>query len=102
MMIKVLSENTAASDEFGCEHGLSLYVETNRHRLLFDTGASGLFAENAGKQRLQQLHLPQSRLGHQPFFLFFKLNFQKGISPHLLNGKDFPLAKSFVHHFVSH
>lgn len=49
MMIKVLSENTAASDEFGCEHGLSLYVETNRHRLLFDTGASGLFAENAEK-----------------------------------------------------
>lgn len=49
MIVKVLSENTAASDAFGCEHGLSLYVETGRHRLLFDTGASGLFAENAKK-----------------------------------------------------
>lgn len=49
MMIKVLTENTAASEEFGCEHGLSLYVETKKHRLLFDTGASGLFAKNAGK-----------------------------------------------------
>lgn len=49
MMLKVLSENTAASEDFGCEHGLSLYVETGQHRLLFDTGASGLFAENANK-----------------------------------------------------
>lgn len=49
MMVKVLSENTAASKNFGCEHGLSLYVETDKHRLLFDTGSSGLFAENAVK-----------------------------------------------------
>ncbi len=26
MMIKVLPENTAASDEFGCEHGLSRII----------------------------------------------------------------------------
>lgn len=49
MMLKVLSENTVASKEFGCEHGLSLYVETDRLHLLFDTGASGVFAENAEK-----------------------------------------------------
>lgn len=49
MIIKVLSENTASSEKFGCEHGLSLYIETENHRILFDTGASGLFAENAGK-----------------------------------------------------
>lgn len=49
MIIKVLSENTAATKEFGYEHGLSLYVETAKHSLLFDTGASGLFAENAAR-----------------------------------------------------
>lgn len=49
MIIKVLAENTAASQTFECEHGLSLYVETKKHRLLFDTGASGLFARNAVK-----------------------------------------------------
>ena len=49
MMIKVLSENTAASGKFEYEHGLSLYVETDKHRLLFDTGAGGLFAENAAR-----------------------------------------------------
>lgn len=45
MILKGLSENTAASEDFCCEHGLSLYVETDQHRLLFDTGASGLFSE---------------------------------------------------------
>jgi len=49
MIIKVLSENTAASDEFGCEHGLSLYIETENHKILFDVGASGLFLENSKK-----------------------------------------------------
>ncbi|MEA4832413.1 MAG: MBL fold metallo-hydrolase [Oscillospiraceae bacterium] len=49
MIIKVLSENTSISEKLSCEHGLSLYIETVNHRLLFDTGASGLFAENAVK-----------------------------------------------------
>jgi len=38
-----------SSDEFRSEHGLSLYIETENHKLLFDTGASDLFAENAKK-----------------------------------------------------
>jgi len=49
MIIKVLAENTSTSEKLGSEHGLSLYIETENRRLLFDTGASGLFAENAEK-----------------------------------------------------
>ncbi|MFA7660406.1 MAG: MBL fold metallo-hydrolase [Anaerovoracaceae bacterium] len=49
MIVKVLAENTSASKEFGNEHGLSLYLETENHKLLFDTGASSLFSENAKK-----------------------------------------------------
>jgi len=49
MIIQALAENTSVSEEFGFEHGLCLYIETNKHKLLFDTGASGLFAENAAK-----------------------------------------------------
>jgi 7,8-dihydropterin-6-yl-methyl-4-(beta-D-ribofuranosyl)aminobenzene 5'-phosphate synthase len=49
MIIKVLSENTAHFEAIGSEHGLSLYIETEAHKLLFDTGASSLFAENAVK-----------------------------------------------------
>lgn len=32
-----------------CEHGLSLYIETTNHKILFDTGRSGVFADNAEK-----------------------------------------------------
>lgn len=49
MVIKVLAENTAISDDLKTEHGLSLYIETGKYKLLFDMGASGLFLENAVK-----------------------------------------------------
>lgn len=48
MIIKTLAENTAA-EGFGSEHGLSLYIETKKYKLLFDVGASGLFLQNARK-----------------------------------------------------
>ena len=49
MRIVVLTENTACREDLSCEHGLSLYIETGGHRILFDMGQSGLFAENAEK-----------------------------------------------------
>lgn len=49
MIIKTLVENTAISDEFNCEHGLSLYIEANDTKILMDLGASNLFYENAQK-----------------------------------------------------
>lgn len=49
MIVTVLSENTTSSKMLGSEHGLSLYIETETHKILFDTGASSLFAENAEK-----------------------------------------------------
>lgn len=47
MNIKVLTENTALSENFQAEHGLSLYIETDNHKILFDTGQTDLFAKNA-------------------------------------------------------
>ncbi len=49
MRITALAENTSAREDLGSEHGLSLYIETEETRLLFDMGQSGLFAENAEK-----------------------------------------------------
>ena len=49
MTIKVLSENTTLTSMFDAEHGLSLYIETGRHKILFDTGQSDLFVRNAQK-----------------------------------------------------
>ena len=49
MKITCLAENTTGNACCGTEHGLSLYIETNGKTILFDTGASGLFADNAEK-----------------------------------------------------
>ena len=46
MKITVLTENTTCKN-LPVEHGLSLYIETNGHTVLFDTGQTPLFAENA-------------------------------------------------------
>ena len=47
MIIKTLVENTASNDKFGCEHGISLYLETNGKKILFDVGETELFLKNA-------------------------------------------------------
>ncbi len=49
MIIKTLVENTAVSEDFKSEHGLSFYIETKSHKLLFDVGASTFFIDNASK-----------------------------------------------------
>ena len=47
MKVICLMENTIGNELCQSEHGLSLYVETENHVVLIDTGASGLFIENA-------------------------------------------------------
>ena len=47
MKIISLAENTCKSGLYGTEHGLSLYIETEKHKILFDMGQSELFCENA-------------------------------------------------------
>lgn len=64
MIVKVLSENTSISDELGSEHGLSLYIETGSDKILFDTGASGLFAENAEKLSVDLKKVDLAVLSH--------------------------------------
>lgn len=49
MIIKTLVENTGVSEQYRCEHGLSLYIETEKHKILFDAGQKDLFMENAEK-----------------------------------------------------
>ena len=48
MKITALVENTTKED-LKTEHGLSLYIETENHTILFDSGQGELFAENAEK-----------------------------------------------------
>ena len=47
MKITVLAENTACREDLQSEHGLSLFLETENRRILFDAGQTEAFAANA-------------------------------------------------------
>ena len=50
-MIKIITllENTSFDKSLNCKHGLSFYIETNNHKILFDVGPNGLYYRNAIK-----------------------------------------------------
>lgn len=66
MKIKVLVEDTSSSPSFRSEHGLSLFIETKNNKILFDTGASDLFLENAKKLgvNINEINLAVISHGH--------------------------------------
>lgn len=47
MKITALLENTTKRSDLSAEHGLSLYIETTDHKILFDMGQTDLFLVNA-------------------------------------------------------
>lgn len=64
MKITVLAENTAISEDFGSEHGLSVLVQMKGATVLFDTGCGGLFLENAGRLGLDLAEVTHLVLSH--------------------------------------
>lgn len=64
MKIHVLMENTACSPEFAAEHGLSLLIESNGRRILFDMGASPAFVGNACRMGLDLSMADAAVLSH--------------------------------------
>jgi len=49
MKIVTLIENLVYQQGLYAEHGLSIYIETENSKILFDTGQSGSFLQNANK-----------------------------------------------------
>lgn len=47
--IVALVENTKSSKEYCAKHGLCLYIETGKHKILFDLGPDDTFAKNADR-----------------------------------------------------
>ena len=43
MRVIALVENTSISKDYKSKHGLCLYIETKKHKLLFDLGSNNLF-----------------------------------------------------------
>ena len=66
MKLVTLMENTSCREDLCCEHGLSLYLETGDHKILFDAGQSDVFAANAEKLSvdLQKVDIAVLSHGH--------------------------------------
>ena len=62
--ITTLVENCVYGRKLQAEHGLSLYIETAEHKLLFDTGASDLFISNARLLHIMNLSNMESLAEH--------------------------------------
>ena len=64
MKIQVLLENTTLCEDLQAEHGLSIYIETNKHKILFDMGQTAAFAENAKKLGIDLAQVNIAVLSH--------------------------------------
>ena len=64
MIIKTLVEDTTSKNNLRSEHGLSLYIETSGKKILFDSGTSGLFMENAIKMGIDISKIDYAIISH--------------------------------------
>ena len=64
MKITVLAENTTCRDDCRCEHGLSLHIEHNGARILFDAGQTDVFARNAAALGVELARVDYAVLSH--------------------------------------
>ena len=64
MRIINLVENTEGASGCGVEHGLCFYIETEKHKLLMDTGQTGLLLENAEKLGIDLTEVDTVVLSH--------------------------------------
>ena len=67
MRIVNLIENTQGVPGCGYEHGLSFYIETRKHRLLVDSGATDQFLHNAGILGIDLRAVDTMILSHGPY-----------------------------------
>ncbi len=64
MRLVCLAENTSINEHIGAQHGLSLYIEANGRKLLFDMGQSALFADNATELGIDLTAVDTAILSH--------------------------------------
>jgi 7,8-dihydropterin-6-yl-methyl-4-(beta-D-ribofuranosyl)aminobenzene 5'-phosphate synthase len=64
MKFQVLIDNDTLHDDLKTEHGLSIYLETDRLKYLLDTGGSHLFIENAKAMEIDLTQIDYVFISH--------------------------------------
>ena len=64
MKLCILMENTAFEERFRAEHGLSLLLQTETHKILFDMGQTDSFTENARMLGIELSQVDLAVLSH--------------------------------------
>lgn len=64
MKLVALIENETCREDLQAEHGLSLYIEACGHKILFDAGESGAFADNGEKLGVDLKKVDMAVLSH--------------------------------------
>jgi len=67
MKIVTLVENTANDKSLKSEHGLSIYIETPKHKVLFDLGPKDVFIHNAKKLGIDLAEIDTVIISHGHF-----------------------------------
>lgn len=112
MRITVLIENTSCRADLRAEHGLSLLIEAAGHRILFDTGASPAFADNAAQLGIDLRSVDMAILSHGHYdhgggiarFLELNSHAPVWVNPHAFEphfnaaGKDIGLSPTLKGH----
>ena len=99
----VLSDNRSCDDSLETEHGLSVLLETDHHRILMDTGASDVFIRNAEKMGIDLStvdyvfisHGHSDHAGGLKHFMEINNKAKIIVSPHAVSGKFFSKRRYF-------
>lgn len=100
----VLSDNRTSDSLLETEHGLSVLLETGKHRILLDTGASDVFIRNAEKTGIDLStvdyvfisHGHSDHAGGLQHFMGINDRAKVIVSPHALNGR-FYSRRRYLH-----
>ena len=95
----VLTDNRTKDPSFKTEHGLSILLETGRHRILLDTGASDVFIRNAKRMGIDLgtvdyvfvSHGHSDHAGGLCHFMEVNKRARVIVSPEAVNGKFYSM-----------